>query len=137
MILKHSDPTLWPQLIRQFRMAMTYRREKAEGRPARDDGNETGDMGQGIGDKGSADAAAAELVPPNTPLPTSGKPARREPVKVAAATAPVETMPSEPPLRPALKAGDHKRGDSAAAKKSNDVAAAKPAAKVARRCGDF
>jgi hypothetical protein len=122
--LKQADPTMWPQLVRQFRAAIAYRKERGQ-RP------EAGGQGADI-----AAAAVSEvtenndvsLVEQTVPGPSShvvpGKAANKQAKVVAVAC---EVLPGEPPLRPALKSGDHKDGDQVAGGKSNAPAAEKPA----------
>jgi hypothetical protein len=128
--LKQSDPALWPQLIRQFRAAMAYRRDQ---RP------EAG--GQEAADRGVGDKRRVSDVPRNDVALTS-VPAEQRTTPIAASVetaggAPnpgsalaTEIMPSQPPLRPPLKAADRKAGELAVAAKLPDSASIKAVAKV-------
>jgi hypothetical protein len=135
--LKQSDPALWPQLIRQFRAAMAYGRGQ---RPEAGE-QEAADSGQGAGDKGQisdvprSDVAVTSVAAEQRTMPRAASTETAGGSPNPGSTPPTETMPSQPPLRPPLKAAERKIGDQAVAAKvpngSSTKAAVKPAAYTA------
>jgi hypothetical protein len=129
--LRQSDPALWPQLVRQFRAAMAYGRGQGPG--AR--GQEATDGGQGAGDKKQGDEASSSDVPamPVTvdvhTLPVAATAKSQTASLTAVPTAATEIMPSQPPLRPPLKAAERKAGELAVTAKPPDAASTKAVAK--------
>ncbi|HEV2971423.1 MAG TPA: hypothetical protein VGY55_15720 [Pirellulales bacterium] len=128
--LKQADPSMWPQLVRQFRAAIAYRKERGQ-RP------EAGGQGAELAAAAVSEVSETDVAPIVRTAPAAEpasravarKSANSNPEKVVTASG--EALPGEPPLRPALKARDHNSGDQVAGGKSNSTAAEKSAAKQA------
>ncbi|HEV3418020.1 MAG TPA: hypothetical protein VG056_14435 [Pirellulales bacterium] len=128
--LKQSDPSMWPQLVRQFRAAIAYRKERGQ-RP------EAGGQGEDLSAAVVSEASQTDVAPIVRTAPTAEpdshavprKSANRNPDKDVATAG--ETLPGEPPLRPALKVRDHEAGGQVAGGNSNATTTEKPPTKPA------
>jgi hypothetical protein len=128
--LKQSDPALWPQLVRQFRAAMAYSRGQGPGVRGQDAADRVeGDKGR-VSDVPRNDVALTSVPAEQrtTPSVASAETAGGPPNPSSATAA--EIMPSQPPLRPPLKAAERKAGELAVSAKLPDAASIKAVAKV-------
>lgn len=110
--LKQSDPTLWPQLVRQFRAVMAYRRRQGSG--VGDQGSENSEAvspsingsaaSLATRDGASVEPAASEKTSQPISAPRSRDTTADSAPPKATGTPTADVMPTQPPLRPPLKA---------------------------------
>ncbi len=139
--LKQSDPALWPQLVRQFRAAMAYRR--SQGSSVASQGSENiealppsiAGFAASLATRDIAGAEPAGSGKTTQPASAAGShdAAADSPPPTANSSPKTDVMPSQPPLRPPLKATKRTPSELAAAKPSDGPsgnATSKPAAET-------